>query len=75
MRVVRETKKKQSDFVQLPLDTAIDVVAKTTDGKVYIFEMSFGQWLKINKKPGVHYSAYQKGFASFPGAIRTTYKN
>lgn len=74
-KLVKETKRAQTAYVQLPLDTAIDVVAEATDGKTYIFELSFGQWLKINKKPGVRYSAYQKGFAQIPGAIRTTYNN
>lgn len=74
-KLVKETKKSASAYVSLPYDTAIDVVAVTTDGTEYIFEMSFGQWLKINKKPGVRYSSFQKGFAQFPNAIRTEYKN
>ena len=72
-KLVKETRKTQAAFVQLPLDTAIDVVAFARDGKTYIFELSFGQWLKMDKKPGVRYSAYQKGFAQIPDAIRTNY--
>lgn len=73
-KLVKEGKRSSSVYVQLPLDTQIDVVAVTTD-KTYIFEMSFGKWLRIEKKPGVRYSAFQKGFAQFPEAIRTEYKN
>lgn len=72
-KLVKETKKAKTDYVQLPLDTTIDVVAFARDGKTYIFELSFGQWLKMDKKPGVQYSAYQKGFAQIPDAIRTNY--
>lgn len=72
-KLVRETKKSAANYVELPRDTVIDVVAHTPGGKVYIFEMLFGSWLKMPKKPGFKYSAYQKGFASFPDAIRTNY--
>lgn len=66
--------KKQTGFVGLPEITIVDVVAKTPDGKVYIFDMYFGEWLKIKKKPGVVYTAFQKGFSNYPDAIRTEYK-
>lgn len=73
-KMVKEAKKTSANFTMLPLDTTIDVVAVTTD-KTYIFEMSFGKWLRIERKPGVRYSAFQKGFAQFPEAVRTEYKN
>lgn len=74
MRLKRETKKTAAAFVQLPLNTIIDIVAVTKD-QTYIFEMSYGDWLRIKKKPGVKYLAFQKGYAAFPGAIRTEYKH
>lgn len=72
-KTVKETKKPASDYHAIPNDARIDVVAITQD-KTYIFEMAFGQWLKIHKKEGVQYIAYQKGAAQFPDAIRTEYK-
>lgn len=51
----------------------VDVVAILPTGKTYIFEMKIKQWLTMKKKPGVQYSAFQKGFAQFKDAIRTEY--
>ena len=73
-KVVKEEKKPATEYTILPHNTTIDVVAITQD-KTYIFAMSFGDWLKIKKKPGVQYIAYQQGAAQFPEAIRTDYFN
>lgn len=72
-KIVKETKKPASDYHAIPNDARIDVVAITPD-KTYIFEMAFGDWLRIKKKEGVQYIAYQLGAAQFPEAIRTEYK-
>lgn len=72
VKIVKEPKKPATEYTTLQLNTTVDVVAITQD-KTYIFAMSYGQWLKINKKPGVQYIAYQEGAAQFPEAIRTDY--
>lgn len=68
-KLVKETKKAANDNTLLPLDTIIDVIAQKDDVTI-IKEMSFGQWLVLEKKDGFRYSAFQKGFAQFPDAIR-----
>jgi hypothetical protein len=71
-KVIKEAKKKVSDFEILPSNTTIEVVAITQD-KTYIFDMTIEQWRKITKKPGVQYLSYQKGFSKFKDAVRTEY--
>lgn len=66
--------KAPAEFNIIPLDTMIEVVAIMPDEKVYIFDMTVGQWKKMKKKAGVFYYSYQKGFSKFPDAIRTEYK-
>lgn len=66
--------KRQTTFIGLPADTIIEVVAYTPDNKSYIFEMKFSEWLTMNKKPGVSYRPFAKGFYNSPEVIRTEYK-
>lgn len=73
-KLIKETK-KSVDYQLLPNSTIIECVAVTADGTEYIFDITFGQWMTIKKKPGVQYFPFQKGFAQFRNAIRTTYNN
>lgn len=68
-RLVKEAKKQASAGTLLPLHTIIEVVA-ISDEKTLIKDMSFGDWLEIEKKPGFKYMAFEQGFSSFPGVIR-----
>jgi hypothetical protein len=71
-KLVKETK-KSVEYQVLPSNTTVEVVAILADGTTYIFDMTIDQWAKIDKKPGVQYLPYQKGFAQFKDAIRTNY--
>lgn len=68
VKLVKESKKASNENSILPLDTTIEVV-REGDGNIVVAEMSYGQWLIFKKTPGFRYSAFQKGFSSFPGAI------
>lgn len=65
--------KRQTGNYQLPPGTVIEVVAYTPDDKSYIFEITFGEWLTMKRKPGVYYRAFEKGYYSARDAIRVDY--
>lgn len=69
--------KRQSTYQGLPPETIIEVVAISNfaqpNEKNYIFEIKFGDWLTMKRKPGVYYRAYEKGFTNPRDAIRIDY--
>ena len=69
--------KRQSTYQGLPPETVIEVVAisnfATPEEKSFIFDIKFGDWLTMKKKPGIYYRAYEKGFYSPRDAIRIDY--
>jgi hypothetical protein len=58
--------KRQSTtaFLGLAPETMIEVIAER-QGKYYLSEMSYREWLVLKRKSGFSYRAYQKGFHQF----------
>jgi len=60
---------KQNQFLGLPLDTKIDIVAIRKIGNeiesITIAEMTVSEWQNLKKKSGFQYIAYQENYHSF----------
>ena len=57
--------KKVTEYIGLPPDTLIDVIAIKKD-EIHLAEMTIEQFQNIKKKPDFQYKAFQKGFSQFP---------
>jgi len=55
---------KKNQYIGIPTETVVDVVATMQNGKIYIFEMKIIDFMDMDKKNGVKYKTYQKGFYS-----------
>lgn len=66
------TKKTTKDFQLIPDDTIIEIIAKG-GGKVFIFDIRYKDYLKMERKKGYTYQAYEKGRSAYKEAIRMEY--